>query len=177
MNDKRPPYTDEHDRANTAFWSLTREQRLQRMREAGILGEDWPHLGDKVRVLHPAFGWSYGILVGQKAEGQIAVVCDSRDGVILSELSHFAGGEAVEMVQRAEEGHEQEVAAHALALIGQRTDLSTFETTDTNDITQETWNALLSSKGLVVTSVALDRDALWDPDIGRYRDARARLAG
>jgi len=70
----RPPYAEAHARARAAFRGLTAEQRLDRMREAGIVGET-PHVGDKVQV-GGAFGnGRYAIVVGaDKVSNRVSVV-------------------------------------------------------------------------------------------------------
>jgi hypothetical protein len=186
MSSKSPPYAAEHERANAAFWELTPEQRIQRMREAGILGEDWPHLGDKVRVSGPALDWSYGVVVGADPNtGRVAVVHNTRDGgVVVSSLEDFAGDEAVEMVQRAPEGREHAVAAHAAELVGGTFDLAGFDSEElVRSSESASWSAqevlasLLVALGLTAAAVALSRDALWAPSLGRYRDARGQATG
>lgn len=180
----RAPYAEAHKRARAAFWQLTPEQRLARMRQAGIVGET-PHIGDKVRVLGLLGVWHYGIVVGADTNGQVSVVHNTKEqGVVLSSLVDFADGQAVEMVQRAPAGREFEVAERAMSHLGKQYDLFNFNCehlathahTGQASSSQLALGGLLAAFGLAALAVVLAGDTAYDGNVGRYRDARGRFA-
>lgn len=183
-DDSRAPFADAHERASSAFRSLSREEKLQRMRDAGVLGLT-PHVGDKVRVRGPLMTWHYGIVVGVDGAGRVNVVHNDKiAGVVHATLAEFAGRQAVQMVQRAPENRAYEVAARAVNHLGKPYDLVNFNCEHlASDAQQGTATSpqlmlggLLAVVGLAVAAVALSGDQSWDGNLGRYRDSRGRFA-
>lgn len=156
-----------------SFQRLSREEKLERLRRAGVLGLT-PHVGDKVRVVGPNGSWRYGIVLGER-EGQVLVACNRESSTVeLQTLEDFSLGQAVQMVQRAPVDREQSAAARALQLVGRAADLSTFDLAPS-------WSggaamAALAAIGLAAAVVALSNDRSWDENVARYRDGRGRFS-
>lgn len=180
-NDRRNRLASAHARASSEFRNLSREEKLQRMREAGVLGLT-PHVGDLVRVLGPLNTWLYGVVIGENDSGRVHVAHNDRDGVVrIGPLEAFADGQAVQMVRRPPRGREAEVAARAAGADGAHLDLEQMFRATEVAARANTGMAVLGSVlvglGLAAAAaIALRDDRTWDENLGRYRDARGRFA-